>query len=340
MTSRQTEIRTFVAATDWAQATTAPLAGDASLRKYLRLGPNPAGTCAVVMDADPALGNDVRPFVQITDHLRSIGLSAPEIFARDTEKGLLLIEDLGDDLFARVVVGQPDLEKDLYVAAADALRHLHDHPHPALDLYDTDLMTRMAALSYDWYLAGALEAKPTAVSAFKTAFSVLLETEVAAPTVLIQRDYHAENLLWLPDRDGIARVGLLDYQDALLGHPAYDLVSLLKDARRDVSPDLEEAILTHFITISGAEPTAFRRAYHVLGLQRNLRILGVFARLSMHFGKPDYVDLIPRVWGYVMRDLGTDVCQPVADLIRRDLPAPTPSLLQRLKDKCGTVPTL
>lgn len=341
MTDREQQISRFLQDSNWASASRAPLAGDASLRKYQRLGAGHDGRIAVLMDADPGLGNDVRPFLRITDYLRSVGLSAPEIYLEDESNGLLIIEDLGDALFARVTAEDPPQEIPLYEAATDTLLHLHDAMPPALEPYDTEFMTRMAALSFDWYQRGAHAAVDLrAKNAFEAAFSALLDTEVASPSVLIQRDYHAENLIWLPERDSVQRVGLLDYQDALLGHPAYDLVSLLKDARRDVSPDLQEAMIRRYITAAQVDETSFRRAYHLLGLQRNLRILGVFARLSMHFGKPSYIDLIPRVWGYIERDLAEPVCTPVTDILRGALPAPTPDILQRLKDKCGTIPTL
>lgn len=341
MTTREATIATFLSATNWHNAPRAPLAGDASLRKYQRLGAGEDGRVAVLMDADPSLGNDVRPFERITEYLRSIGLSAPEIYHADEAQGLLLIEDLGDALYARVVQDAPAQEIPLYRAAADALLHLHRAAPPALDPYDTPLMTKMASLSFDWYQRGAHAAVDLrAKTAFETAFSALLDTHIDAPSVLIQRDYHAENLLWLPDRTGVARVGLLDYQDALMGHPAYDLVSLLKDARRDVPNDVEETTLAYYIANAQADEVRFKNAYHLLGLQRNLRILGVFARLSMHFGKPSYVDLIPRVWGFIQRDLEHPVNAPVADILHGALPAPTPEILQRLKDKCATIPTL
>ncbi|MEP5152632.1 phosphotransferase [Planktotalea sp.] len=341
MSNREDIISEFMATTDWRNATRAPLAGDASMRKYQRVGSGADGRGAVLMDADPALGNDVRPFVEITNYLRSIQLSAPEVFAEDEANGLLLIEDLGDDLFARVVLAKPALEQPLYEAATDVLLDLHTAKPPALKPYDTAFMTKMAALAFDWYKFGVEDGvdENTKV-AFETAFTTLLDSKVSAPSVLIQRDYHAENLLWLPARSGVSRVGLLDYQDALLGHPAYDLVSLLKDARRDVPLPIEEAMIARYIAASGRDDTEFRDAYHVLGLQRNLRILGVFARLSMHFGKPSYVDLIPRVWGLVERDLDAPVNAPVADILKKALPAPTPEILQRLKDKCATIPTL
>ena len=341
MSHREQIITQFLTETNWRDAVRAPLAGDASMRKYQRIGAGNDGSGAVLMDADPALGNDVRAFIRITEYLRSIDLSAPDIFHVDETNGLLLIEDLGDALFARVVLAEPALETPLYKAATDVLLELHNATPPALDPYDTPLMTKMAALAFDWYQHGAHAAVDLrAKHAFEIAFSALLDTHVDAPSVLIQRDYHAENLLWLPDRQGIARVGLLDFQDALLGHPAYDLVSLLKDARRDVSKAVEEAMIARYVAISKTDDTAFRNAYHVLGLQRNLRILGVFARLSMHFGKPSYVDLIPRVWDHIQRDLDHQANAPVAEILNAALPQPTPETLQRLKDKCATIPTL
>lgn len=152
-----------------------------------------------------------------------------------------------------------------------------------------------------------------------------------ATPVLIQRDYHAENLLWLPEREGIERVGLLDFQDAMSGHPAYDLVSLLQDARRDVAPEVEEAMIIRYLEKSGFDDSSYRAAYAVLGVQRNLRILGVFARLGQDHGKPHYVDLIPRVWNHLIRDLDHPALAPVAEKLRAELPEPTPENLERLK---------
>ncbi|MEM6373094.1 MAG: phosphotransferase [Pseudomonadota bacterium] len=155
---------------------------------------------------------------------------------------------------------------------------------------------------------------------------------------MIQRDYHAENLIWLPDRTGAARVGLLDYQDAMLGHPAYDLVSIAQDARRDVSADLVALMTSRYLAGSGAAHEPFHAAFAVLGAQRNLRILGVFARLSIHYGKAHYVDLIPRVWQHVQTNLTHPALAEVKPLIDTALPPPTPEILQRLKDQCATIP--
>lgn len=337
MTSRDTLTESFIAASPWAGATRALLAGDASNRRYERLSLN--GQTAVLMDAPHEKGEDVRPFIRIARYLTDLGLSAPVILAEDRENGFLLLEDLGDDLFARVIPREPEREQPLYAAATDVLIHLHRAAPPDdLPAYDTDVMLDMAALAWRWYLGGALAENTDAEQAFRAAFRPVLKDHAAETSVLIQRDYHAENLLWLPDREGAARVGLLDFQDAMAGHPAYDLVSVLQDARRDVPLRIEEEMITRYVTATGLDESAFRAAYAVLGVQRNLRILGVFGRLCLVNGKPHYVDLIPRVWGLLLRDLEHPALAPVRDLVIGSLPAPNPEILKGLKDKCATIP--
>lgn len=338
MTPRDALAATFLAASGWGAAARAPLAGDASNRRYERLT-DPRHGRAVLMDAPPEKGEDVGPFMRIAEHLVSLGLSAPRILARDPEHGFLLIEDLGDDLYARVIPADPALETPLYQAATDVLLTLHRAPlPPGLAAYDPPLMADMAALAFDWYLAHAAAADPAARDSFVAAFRPMLAARAGDQSVLIQRDYHAENLLWLPDRSGPARVGLLDFQDAMTGHPAYDLVSLMQDARRDVPPAVEAAMIARYIAGSGHDRATFDAAYHLLGAQRNLRIIGVFARLCIRDGKAHYVDLIPRVWGLLQRDLDHPALGPVAPMLRAALPAPDPLILQRLKFRCAKAP--
>ncbi|QIE46175.1 phosphotransferase [Pseudohalocynthiibacter aestuariivivens] len=341
MTDRDAAARSFIAQTDWADARIAPLAGDASNRRYLRLTHAATGDTAVLMDAPPERGEDTGPFVAIARYLTDLGLSAPRILNIDSDTGFLLIEDLGDALFARIVRTEPTLEPTLYAAATDVLIALHQHPPPmTLATYDARLMADMAALAYDWYLGHAGNADAAARAAFHDAIMRTLRTEVGETNVLIQRDYHAENLLWLPERTGLARVGLLDFQDAMCGHPAYDLVSLLQDARRDVPRRIAAQMIRRYIDYAEADPTAFDRAYHVLGAQRNLRILGVFARLCLRDGKPHYLDLMPRVWDHLMHDLEHPALTEIAPLVRAALPALTPEILSLLREKCASVPTL
>lgn len=332
MTDRMALTLRFLARTPWAGAETAPLAGDASNRRYLRL--RQGEQTAVLMDAPPNRGEDIRPFIAIAEHLAGLGLSAPRILARDPENGFLLLEDLGDDLFARIAQRQPDIEETLYRCAVDVLTKLHAHPAPAgLATYDSALMTRMAGLAPQWYAGGIDRALQ---DSFDTEMRRLLDAHTTPDSVLIQRDYHAENLLWLPDRAGPARVGLLDFQDAMRGHPAYDLVSLLQDARRDVPRPLAADMIARYKADSAEDPTAFDTAYHVLGAQRNLRILGVFARLCLRDGKAHYVDLIPRVWAHLMHDLDHPALAGLAPLVRDTLPEPTQAFREDLKRRCRT----
>ncbi|WP_299728452.1 phosphotransferase [uncultured Tateyamaria sp.] len=340
MSERGKTISAFLDEAGWGGVPRTLVAGDASNRRYERLQRS-AQDSLILMDAPAEKGEDVRPFVEITNHLRRVGLSAPEIIAEDPVNGLLLIEDLGDDLFARVMTADSSLEQPLYQASVDVLLHLHRSQAPALPRYDADVMTDKAALAYDWYQRGTLGTVDAGTkTTFETAFHALLAPLDAMTPVLIQRDYHAENLIWLPERDGVKRVGLLDYQDAMLGHPAYDLVSIVQDARRDVSPKTADAMIQHYVDGSGVQSDAFMAAYALLGMQRNMRILGVFARLSMHFGKPLYVDLIPRVWGHIQTNLSHPSLSTIKPLIDTDLPEPTPALLQKLKDQCATIPSL
>ncbi|WP_306153231.1 aminoglycoside phosphotransferase family protein [Roseovarius sp. MMSF_3281] len=334
MADRDSLIKAFIADTEWQGAKVAPLAGDASNRRYLRLHHAALGD-AVLMDAPREKGEDTAPFIQIAEYLTSQGLSAPRILARDTAQGFLLLEDLGDDLFARVIPRDPDLENSLYSAATDLLVQLHTAPPPdGLAAYDPPLMADLSALPFDWYAKGT----PGLRAEFAQAMQRALEGLHGPSDVMIQRDYHAENLLWLPRRAGVARVGLLDFQDAMLGHRAYDLVSLLQDARRDVPPQIEEAMIARYVKAAGLDPAQFQADYNRLGAQRNLRIVGVFARLCIRDGKAHYVDLIPRVWGHLMRNLEDPALSDVAALVHAHLPAADATTLQRLKDQCATHP--
>jgi aminoglycoside/choline kinase family phosphotransferase len=340
MTDRTRLANQFLQNTDWAQAERKPLAGDASRRRYERLTLPNTGQKAVLMDAPPEEGEDVRPFIRIAEHLCAQGFSAPRIFHRDEAQGFLLLEDLGDDLFARVVQDKPELEPKLYGAATDCLVTLHNTPMPeGLAPYDTAMMTDLAALSYDWYLDALADNSSDTGAAFREKMSAFLDQHITGQSVLIQRDYHSENLLWLPDREGVARVGLLDFQDAMSGHRAYDLVSLLQDARRDVPPEIETAMISHYLGQTGLDRDTFEAAYHLLGVQRNLRIVGVFVRLCIRDGKAHYVGFIPRVWDYIQRSLAHPALQQIATIINADLPAPTPDNLKKLKDQCASIPT-
>lgn len=336
MTDRSTLLSAFIRTSGWGNANRLTVAGDASNRRYERLTAT-SGATIILMDAPADKGEDVRPFVAIANHLRGIGLSAPEILHSDIENGFLLIEDLGDDLFKQVIVRDESLELPLYEASVDVLTVLHAAPMPTLAPYDTATMTNFAARAYEFYLSALTGAQNTPEQAeFEKRMAALLAPLANGPQVLIQRDYHAENLLWMPERSGAARVGLLDFQDAMSGHAAYDLVSILQDARRDVPPAMEAAMINRYLAQNPQDEDAFRAAYAILGVQRNLRIVGAFAKLCTVLGKPRYINLIPRVWEFVERNLAHPALAPVAGHIRNTLPFPTPEALALLKSKCAT----
>ena len=298
----------FLAAHGWEGAEILPLAGDASFRRYFRVVRG--GETAVLMDAPPE-HEDVGPFLAVAGHLLDRGFSPPRPLAIDREKGLLLLEDFGDDRVGPLLQREPERERAIYEAAVDILAELAAQPAPAdLPSYDEAAMEREVTLFTEWYApALALEVDEQAfLAAWREPWADVLRVVERNP-VLVLRDYHADNLMVLPDR---SRLGLLDFQDALAGHPAYDLVSLLQDARRDVAPELEEAMMERYAAAANvADAAVFRAHYEVLGAQRNTKILGIFTRLWKRDGKPHYLPLQPRVWGYLERNLAHPALAPV-----------------------------
>lgn len=327
----------FVAQSGWGDAARNFLAGDASPRSYDRL--TRGAETAVLMDAPPERGEDVRPFVVMARHLHSLGLSAPRILAAEEEHGFLLLEDLGDNLYARLLEREPGAEPKLYRAAVEVLARLQAAaPPPGLPDHAPDFMAEAAGLAVSWY-AFAVTGEVRDPAALVAAMAETMAAHCTADPVLVLRDYHAENLLWLPERKGLGKVGLLDFQMGSLGQPEYDLVSLLLDARRDVDPSLVRPLIHHFADLRSASRERTEIACAVLAAQRNLRILGGFTRLSLHSGKPGYVRLIPRVWAHAQAALA----HPALAQLRAaaaTLPAPTPEALQRIVDQCGTRPNL
>ena len=290
----------FLAASGWAGAEILPLAGDASFRRYFRVVAGDRQ--AVLMDAPPP-HEDPRPFTAVAGWLIEHGLSAPRVLASDLDRGLLLLRDFGDVRFRETVDSDASRERELYALATDVLVHLHQHPPmPALPVHGLDQWLDEVALFTDWYCpAVGLEVD---VEGFRAAWTRVLgpvATDGLGP-VTVLRDYHAENIMLVEGREGVRHLGLLDFQDALSGHPAYDLASVLEDARRDVPPEIEREMLDHYLAAAGQSDT-FERAYWALAAQRNTRILGVFTRLWKRDNKPRYREFQPRMWGLLERDL-------------------------------------
>ena len=327
MSERERQRRAFAARAGWGDATHRPLAGDASARRYERLTRGDA--TAVLMD-DPPPGHSVGLFARIARLLRDMGYSAPNTHAVDEALGFALLEDFGDDSFSALLAG-PDassLERTLYEAAIDFLVDLHRQPVPPdLPCYDTAWLLSDAALFLETALGD--EAEHATAAEFEAAWCRPLEEATKGSAVLCLRDFHAGNLMWLPargdggcDTSGVHRVGLLDFQDARLGPPAYDLVSLLQDARRDLGAGQEQAMLARYLdALPNPDEAAFRGAYAVLGVQRAVRIIGVFHRLAKRDDKPGYLAHLPRVWQHLDTNLAHPSLAPVRAWFDRWVPS-------------------
>ncbi|WEK41293.1 MAG: phosphotransferase [Candidatus Brevundimonas colombiensis] len=341
------------------EAVRAPLPGDASTRRYERLTPA-TGPTLMLMDQAPAAESPpcdpswtpdqrraagwnavarlsagrIEAFAAVAAHLKSLGLSAPEIPALDAPNGLAVLEDFGDALFARVIEKGAD-ETPLYLAAIEALAVLHAAGDPPETLhgpggdwplltYDETALQGGADLFVDWLpkLDERVRFDAAAIADWRAAWAPLVASGAAGASVMAHRDYHAENLIWLPERDGAARVGMIDFQDAVRAHPSWDLHSLLQDARRDVSPALEaEALDRYFALRPGVDRAGFMADYAGLAALNQARIIGIFARLIARDGKPRYRQFLPRMWRHLNANLDQPSLAPVARWFDRHVPA-------------------
>lgn len=302
----------FLAKLGWGEGDVLPLAGDASFRRYFRVADH--GRSAILMDAPPP-HEDPRPFIKVAQWLVARGFPAPAIFGTDLKQGLVLIEDFGDARMRETVDAAPESLLRMYEAAVDILIRLRGEPAGPWRPYDRKELQREADLLTEWYCPAIGLTVDT--DGYAKAWGEVFDHALAAEPVTVLRDYHAENLMLI---GGTEALGLLDFQDALAGHPAYDLVSLLQDARRDVEPEIEAAMLARYRRVTGAGDD-FDAAYHVLGAQRNAKIVGIFTRLWRRDGKPRYPAMCPRVWRYLNRDLDHPALAPVKTWFDTNIPA-------------------
>jgi N-acetylmuramate 1-kinase len=340
MSDRAEAAKNFLANAGWRDAAITPLPGDASTRRYFRVAqgarramlmdqPQHAETPTAPPDASAEqrralgynavarlAGADCARFVSVAQFLRAQGISAPEIYAAAPQDGFVLMEDLDGDLYADFIPRGGD-EIELYSPAIEILAKLHAteappilHPEKPLHPYDETALLAEIDLLTEWFFPVGLgrRASEDEIAEHRALWLETLSTVLDDPAVFVHRDYHAQNLIWLPARRGIARVGVIDFQDAVAGSDAYDLVSLLEDARRDVSPELREAMTRHYLESmrrvgAPVDEERLRAAMAVMAAQRNAKIIGIFARLYKRDGKPRYLDYLPRVWGYLNADL-------------------------------------
>lgn len=281
------------------------IAGDASFRSYYRV---PCGDKNLVLMFAPPSHEDIKPFEKIAKFLFENQFSAPQILHRDEENGFLLLEDFGDDTYGRVLKINAENEYPLYEKALDVLLELHKIKAPSdVAPYNNALLFREVMLFIDWYLP--LKNKKISqaqISTYKHLWFDLFDLIDKENQVLVLRDYHADNLMILKDRQNYKAVGLLDFQDAVVGAKAYDLVSLLEDARRDLDPKNAEKLLQYYLDKSKLDKSSFMQDYEILSLQRNIKIIGIFARLSIRDGKNNYLDLMPRVLGFIENRLNSN----------------------------------
>ena len=306
----------FTATSGWGDAQVDPLPGDASFRRYFRL--SRGGETAMLMHAPPP-HEDPAPFLHVANWLNEHRMRAPAILAAEPEAGWVLTEDFGNDRMRDWLDANPQHERAAYEAAVEALVALHKRAPGPFALYDMTVYQREAGLLTEWYCPA--QGLDVDVESYAAAWEDVLRPLVArqTPGVTVLRDYHAENIMLLGGKAG-APQGLIDFQDALVGHPAYDLVSLLQDARRDVPVDLETSMLVHYAHHAGIANDDFLADYATLGAQRNAKIVGIFTRLDRRDGKPKYLGMIPRVWAALERDLAHPALAPVADWFDANIP--------------------
>lgn len=322
--ARLVHATSLLADAGWADAQVDPLTADASARRYLRL--TDGDRRAVLMD-DPPPGS-LAPYQRMTEWLRTREFHAPRILVADPQHGFLLLEDLGDQLLAKVVQDDPRRTEALYAQVTDLLVALSSHAPPdGLLSLDGAELARQVALIDDYADATGGQAGGIP-SAIRTLWAELCAD---APPVTGLRDFHAENIVLLAD----GTFGILDFQDAVAVHPAYDLVSLLQDARRDIPPAVEEACVARFVAATGVDDAQFRAAYALMGAQRGLRIMGIFTRLCVQSGKPRYLAFMPRVWAGIMRDAAHPALAPLRAALA-DLPAPTVEIIERIRARCAS----
>ena len=326
MGEREEQIANFLEAAGWAGSGATKMSGDLSPRKYTRLKKRD-GSRAVLMDADPKVMRSTPSYIAMTEWLQDVGLSAPKIIAAVENSGLILLEDFGDEKLTKLIQRDPTRQVEYYQLAVDALLIVQESSPPDLPHPTAKILIDDTKLADAWYPG----ANSSLLAQLKTVLEPLLSELLAETAVVSLRDFHTDNVMWLEKRRGVKKLGLLDFQDAILTHPAYDLMSLLTDARVSVARFLRKEMIEYFAAKTQMSASDVSRAVAILGTQRNLRILGIFARAARKFGNTQHLDAIPLVYGYLSECLShPSLSGQIADL-RSLLPTPNSAFLDRLR---------
>lgn len=300
------DAKKFLRAAGWANASATPIAGDMSARRYFRVDDGIASAVLMVADAP------MQSFAQMTNWLLEADLSAPEILYGEPEDGLLLLEDFGSRSIKSVLLDEPERTDEIFSECITLLLKIRAIIPPEIAKPDPSELVKWTRLA-DTHYPGVV---PERLKNFRKVLIDLLENALTVPKSVSLRDFHTENMMWLPDRAGHRRLGLLDYQDAFLTHPAYDLMSLLTDARTWIPQALRENVMAAYLRRSGDEDGAFRTAFAALSAQRNLRILGIFSRAGRH------LESLPNTYRYFVEALGHPTFDNVRDEVLSAVPAP------------------
>ncbi|MGD9638835.1 MAG: aminoglycoside phosphotransferase family protein [Alphaproteobacteria bacterium] len=328
--NREETIKNFIKNNNLSDAQMNILAADASFRKYFRL--TKKDFTVVLMDAPPPQ-EDIKPFVNIAKHLKGLGLNAPEIIAEDEKNGLILLEDFGDDTYTKLLA-KGENEKDLYRLAVDVLIELNKRPTKEatpenIPSYDDDRFINEALLLTDWYMP-ALFKKPVTESVREEYIALwkdALKKVRAIPESLVLRDYHVDNLMKVKNANGLKSCGLLDFQDGLKGPMIYDLMSLMEDARRDIDQNLISEMKARYLSAFDGQNDStfidlddFDAAWAILGAVRHSKVIGIFTRLCVRDGKPNYLNHIPRVWKLLENSLEHSALYQLKQWFNRNIP--------------------
>ena len=320
MGSRLDQINAFLESNQIKEKKIKAITSDASFRRYFRVADK------ILMDADPTLVDDLDAFINIDNLLISISLNAPKIYSIDKENGFLLLEDLGDNLFSKVL--NANNEESLYKKAIDILIYLHDRninqfsKNNLIENYSDEKLISESELFIEWYIKGHLNIKinENLINEFKEIFSKIITSLKLKHNTLVLRDFHVDNLVLQHSKSGLCQVGLLDFQDAVLGQSSYDLISLIEDVRRPISSGLKTSLIKHFIDATGYDSMQLDNEMAFYSVQRNLKILGIFCRLSIRDQKSQYMKFNNNAWQFINNNLKNPIMIDIYKWLKLNLP--------------------